>query len=397
MVKSSVKIKEQDPNLTYAKTLDISIGLKHVLTPSRALHLKPTPQSESRLIKNTSVRGINEIYVKLTKDKIFLIDNKKEELTKFARKLRYIFEQEKVKDEFNLLFFAYDNKIPGYKKNTIPSDKEIEYLCNIVSHPSSDVLIPPLIEGLKGDDYLEFLKKFFERLPSFKTNPVLMGYFPFVATRDIRKIGSLYVEHGINMFAVDFNGTNPLDFYPALYEIHKFTNLLKDEFKTDSYLHGFNVPLTKIHPNTNIGSAKDILTFAMGFDSFGTNHRPSRLPPEVIDEIKKKHANYPTPAIKPLSAAFRLFNREDYGYYKYDDAKKIFNENESMNIKVSDLMNREYTHYQIDGIRKAFNVERQAFESLEHRTQIKEKTLRPYLENKKYCAENVKYIIKVVT
>lgn len=395
MVLASVKVKEQDPNLTYAKKLSIDVGLKHVTTPSRALHLKQSPQCESRLIQSSSIRGINETYLKLTKEKIFLIDNNIDMLTRFARNLRYIFEQKKIKDELNLLFFGYENKQPGLRKNILPTDKEIEYLCNIVSYPSSDVIIPPVIEGLKGDDYLTFLKKFFSRLKSFKKNPVIMGFFPFVATRDIRKIGSFYVSKGINMFAVDFNGTNPLDFYTAILEIHKFTNLMETEFKTDSYLHGFNVPITKVQPNTDVGSAKDILTFTMGFGSFGANHHPTRLPPHVIEEIMKKKAKKPITPVKPLASSFRLFNRNDYGYYKYADAKEIFNEPPNMSIKFGDLMSKKYSAYQIDGIRKSFNVERQALEAKDIETQITEGDLKPYIENKKYGTENLKYIMRV--
>ena len=395
MVLSSVKLQEQDPNLTYAKKLSIDIGMKHATTPLRALHLKQSPQCESRLIHSTSVRGINEIYLKLTKEKIFLIDNNIDQLTKFGRGLRYIFDQNPIKDEINLLFFGYENKQPSLRKNTPPSDKEIEYLCNILSHPSSDVIIPPVIEGIKGDDYLEFLKKFLSRLKSFKTNPVIMGFFPFVATTDIRKIGSFYISKGINMFAVDFNGTNPLDFYTTIIEIQKFTNLMEKEFKTDSYLHGFNVPITKVHPNTNVGSAKDILTFTMGFGSFGTNHRPSKLPLHVIESIQKKNAKKHIPPIKPLSSSFRLFNRNDYGYYKYNDAKNSFQEPSHMSIEISDLMSKKFSAYQIDGVRKSFNVERQALEAKDIGTQIKEKSLKSYIENKKYGAENIRYIMRI--
>lgn len=396
MTQHTVKVDGQDPTLTYAKKLILSIGSKRITTPVRALHLKRSPQCESRLIENTSIRGINEIYLKLTKEKIFDIDSNTDKLLEFGRNLRYVFEQEKVKNEFNLLLFGYENKENG-AKNTLPTEKEIEYLCNIVSHPSSDVIIPPIIEGLKGDDYLEFLRKFFELLPSFKKNPILMGFFPFVATRDIRKIGSFYVENGINMFTVDYNGTNPLDFYPVLHEIHKFTKLLETEFKQDSYLHGFNVPATKVLPQTKIGSAKDILTFAMGIDSFGTNHKPSKMPPDVVEKLEKKKTTKPKTLVKPLPSNYRLFNRQDYGYYTYDDAKTVFKDDNLFEIKLADLMNTNYSFYQIDGIRKAYNVERHAKEATELQTQIKESHLKPYLESKKYGADGLRYIMKVVT
>lgn len=395
MVRNLVKLKNQDQNLLYSKILELNIGTKCVKTPRRALHLKPNPQCESRIIQASSVRGINEIFLKLTKEKIFLIDSDLEKLTEFGKKLRYVFEQEKVKNELNLLFFGYENKQPGSRKNKLPTDKEIEYLCNITSHPSSDIIIPPIIEGLKGDDYLEFLKKFLSRLTSFKKNPTIMGSFPFVATRDIRKIGSFYMKKDINMFTIDFNGKNPLDFYPIILEVNKLTKLIETEFKEDSFIHGFNVPITKTQPKTEIGIAKDVFVFTMGMDSFGSNHRPSILPLEVIEKIKKKIASMPKQTIKPLSLNFRLFNRKDYGYYKFNDAKKVFNESENMSVKIGDLMSRKFSHYQIDGIRKTFNVERQAFEANEFQSEISENTLKPYLENKKYGTQSLNQVLRI--
>jgi len=201
MASIKVKVKDEDESHPLIRKLSISTGSSSLTTPIRALHLKQETTSESRLIQNKKVRGLNEIYHELTKQGIEDIDNDYEKLQNWGKRLRYIVTMPKVKDELNLLFFSYQNK--DTKKgigNTLPTDKEIEYLCNIVTHPSSEIIIPPIIPKLSGTEYLKFLKKFFTYLKSYRKKQVIMGNIPLVATSEVREINQFYFEKGVNLF-----------------------------------------------------------------------------------------------------------------------------------------------------------------------------------------------------
>jgi len=285
MAEVKVKLEDVDQDLPLARKLRVSTRATTVTTPRRAFHLKQDTSSESRLIQNDKVRGINEIYHVLTKEKIEEIDNDVDKLNEFGKKLRYIFSAPKIKDELNLLFFSYENKTPKVKgaKNVLPSDDEIDYLCNIVTHPQSEIIIPPFIPGLTGYEYLQFLKKFFTYYKSYsKKTHTIMGYIPMVATSELREINQFYFEKGINLFTVDFSGKYPMDSYILVNEIRKLTKVIKKEYRKESYLHAFNVPFARTQPTTYISPAKDILTLIIGFDSFGTYHKKDSKPPEVI-------------------------------------------------------------------------------------------------------------------
>jgi len=398
-----VKLVDHDEEISYVRKLSISSGFRHATTPIRALNLKPSTTSESRLIQNDAVRGVNEIYRELTKDKVDEIDSDIDKLNEFGKTLRYIFEAPKIKDEFNLLYFSYENKDKkkGEKRNKIPSDKEIEYLCNITTHPATDIIIPPMIPDLSGIEYLEFLKKFFKYLSSYGKNHTIMGYIPYVATSELREIGQFYFENGIYLFTMDFYGSYPMDSYISVNEVRKLAKAIEKEYSQTTFLHAFNVPLSRAQPQTNVASAKDILTLASGFDSFGTSHKKEPKPVAVIEKIKQKmeekrrvYAQTKT-SFMPL---FRLFNRKDYGYYRSDakDVNKILKEDVNTSVNLSELYDTSLSDAKLKDLRKGFNVERQALETLDIRVSIEEKKIRPHFESKQYGADNFRKITKLI-
>ena len=404
MVEVKVKLENEDQNLPLARKLCVSTRTTTVTTPSRAFHLKQDTSSESRLIQNDKVRGINEIYHVLTKEKIEEIDNDVDKLNEFGKKLRYIFSAPKIKDELNLLFFSYENKTPKVigAKNVLPSDDEIEYLCNIVTHPQSEIIIPPFIPDLTGYEYLQFLKKFFTYYKSYsKKTHTIMGYIPMVATSELRDINQFYFENGINLFTVDFSGKYPMDSYILINEIRKLTRAIKKEYRKESYLHAFNVPFARAQPTTYISPAKDIFTLIAGFDSFGTYHKKDSKPPEVIEKIKEQIEKRKSEMAKSgqrYTPPFRLFNRKDYGYYKNDATRleETFKDTKDSVIKLSDLVSEEYSVTKVKGIRRAFNVEKHALEAVDYQTQIDENSMTKHLMQKTYGVENFKRITRLI-
>ncbi|NIP62207.1 MAG: hypothetical protein GWN01_16200 [Nitrosopumilaceae archaeon] len=401
MSRIKVKVKDIDDDIPTAKSLELSGISGSIKTPMRAFHLKKETTSESRLIQNDKIRGLNEVYHVLSKEKINDIDSNVDKLKEWGKNLRYIFSYPKIKDEMNLLFFNYENKETGQESNSIPEEKEIEYLCNIVTHPESEVVIPPIIYGLSGGEYLEFLKKFFRFLKSYSKNQEIMGMIPLVATSELREINQFYLEQGIRLFTVDFAGNYPMDSYLLINEIRKMTEFIATEYKEDSFLHAFNVPLSRAQPTTYVSPAKDILTYLSGFDSFGSYHKKEPKPPEVIEKIKEKIEQKKLEAKKNKTRyipSFRLFNRGDYGYYKNDATRLevIFKDRKDEVIKLSDLSDPEYSESKLKGLRKAYNVERHALESNDYQSHIHENSLKQHIQKKKYGVENFNKILRVI-
>ena len=138
-----VKLDAESERYPLMRKLSLSSRAAHIQTPIRTFHLKQDTASESRLLQNNDVRGVNEIYCELTKRQIDNIDNNVDKLNEWGRKLDRLFTMPKVKDELNLLYFKYENRKKG-GPNTPPTDAEIKYLCNMIAHPTSEIIIPPM-------------------------------------------------------------------------------------------------------------------------------------------------------------------------------------------------------------------------------------------------------------
>lgn len=382
------------------RRLSLSSRTAHIRTPVRALHLKKDTTSESRLIQNDGARGMNEIYHKLTKRQIEGIDNDVDKLNEWGKGLNRLFAMPKVKNELNLLYFKYENKEEN-KPDTLPTDAEIEYLCNMVSHPTSEIIIPPMMPGISGEDYLEFLKKFFEFLKSYERGQTIMGSIPMVATSELREINQFYFEKGVNLLSVDFNGKYPMDSYILVNEVRRLAEAIRDEYKNETYLHAFNVPAPSPRQKTDIAPAKDILTLASGFDSYGASHKGFNIPPEQAAKIREKNEQKRREAeLKnmPYAPAFRLFNRKDYGYYRNDasGSDKIFEDVEHSTIKRSDLTDPTSSTMKQKGFQRAFNAEKQALEALEYHVHIEEGSVAEYVREKEYGRDSFKRIEELI-
>lgn len=403
-----VVLKDTDQKFQRARKLCIGIGQKHIDTPCRALILKDST-SESRLIKNTPVRGINEIYKKLTKEKIEQIDGDKKQLEEFGKSLRYVFERPEAAKELNLLIFSYENRDPKDKSSTnyLPSQKEIEYLCGIVAHPLTDVVIPPRVAGISGEKYLQFLKAFFENMNSYMTNPPLVGFLPLLARSEFIQLTEFYFNKGISSYVMDFEGRNPLDNYLLVGLAHRLSDKIDKEYKEDTFIHAFNVPFTKIKQKIDATPAKDIMSFVIGFDSYGTSHIPQKMPLHVIEKLKERKASHAHALGYGSSSSthlgeepfeiFRIFNRGDYGYYRNDlpNLEQIVADASPTSIQLSNVSDTKLSEHKQRAFRKAFNVERQGLEAVELRQHISENGIPKHLEQKRYARDSLRMISRL--
>jgi hypothetical protein len=391
------------------RRLRITVGGKQVETPTRVLSLKDAG-SESRLIKNVDGRGINEIYRIINTKTIEEIDKDKNKLNDYGRKLRHIFEKVNREKELTYLVFSFDNRGFEYHAGSLPSSKEIDYLCNIVSNPYNEIIVPPRIPSISGENYIKFLEDFFLNLKSYNDSAPIMGFLPFVASHEFQQLIEFYFKKGVTAYLMDFEGNNPIDNYILVNLLRRASKRITKEFKEDTYLTALNVPFTRIKQKINVTPAKDIITFAMGFDSYASSHIPQKLPLKVILEIKKRKSatttlNYRGSSSMASTSAiqfdepgiFRIFDRRDYGYYRSDTANvsNIMNFEPTDN-ELNDLFNENYSENKLRSIRKAFNVQQQVQESVVLRSKILENSNMKYLETKSYARDNVKHVTRMM-
>lgn len=408
-MKVKAVIEHPDRSLKRARKLRLETAGKTVYTPSRALTLKEDASCESRVIRHNTFRGINEIYRQLTKEKLAQIDGDPKKLVDFGKSLKNVLSRPECKDDISFLVFSYENKDKkaGVLQNTVPNKDEIAYLCNVVSHPLSDIIVPPRIAGLSGEKYFEFLKAFFEQLPSYSADAPMLGLIPLVARNDFDKIANFYVDKGVYSYIVDFQNQNPLDAFIFAGMVHALSDFITKEYKEDSYLHALNIPSTRTRQKVDVTPAKDIMTFAMGFDSYGTSHIPQRLPERVIRQIAERRAargfgsGHTGSSVIHLdeedAEVFRLFNRDDYGYYRSSlpglDAR--FPDIENASIKFKELFDEEVSPHRVQKLRRVFNVERQAQEAADLKVKIVEDSIMKHIQSKKYAKDGVRILNKL--
>ena len=75
MTDVDVRVEYEDESFSLMRKLSLHTHSTTVQTPIRAFHLKQDTSSESRLVQNDPLRGMNEIYHELTKQKIDDIDS----------------------------------------------------------------------------------------------------------------------------------------------------------------------------------------------------------------------------------------------------------------------------------------------------------------------------------
>ena len=342
--------------------------------------MTPDSQCESKLISNRQVRGINEIYRNFGKAKIDRMYHNNGEQRYFVQSLNNDISKGAFNEEINIFVFNYDNRDPnwratGVSRGEIPTTKEIEFLCDLLASTSNDVIVPPIMSYLSGDDYLEFLKKFFDALPSHRPN-VVMGVIPAYLHRfEFPGIIDFYEKKGVRLFLMDLHGgTTETHYVDINLVLRKFANIERAS-RENCYLHGLNISYGKPLLKTPAAPAKDVASFYLGFDSIGPTHLGGlRLRSDLYSKL-------PTSVLTPHPP--RLYNRADYGYYRSDFVGTTnFHKEQDVRYEIKDF---DVGKTPLKHMAKIFNAERIGIEAKIIRSQLESaKTLRGYVESKKH-------------
>jgi len=288
---------------TDLRTLGFSIGNKKVTTPTRALNTN-TFFKETKI--PAALASLNELYFTLNETTLKNINEQKAASTAKNKAANKSHVQSDFKPTLCLLQFKNQDLPPRY-----PTTDEIDILAN-TAYAFSDITpipsIPKIVRTLTSenmDAFLAYLEASYNAIMLRNKKPI-MGYIPATVPLFTRKIINFYLDHGINAYYIDFDGTLISTHATAL-------NALKVEIKKRGYeeknfLHYVNVSFGKSINDQEVLSARDLLGFGHGLDSLGGVHMGPKRNPKFYEWLKahkdiKQNTN-------------RLLNREDYGYYK---------------------------------------------------------------------------------
>jgi hypothetical protein len=358
------------------KSMKIGTHGREALTPVKAVDLS---KIKSKIGFGREDLGVNEIYKTVyEKDQLYSSEGKKGTLR--IASIKRMNDDQKLQEQFeNQLIFLKKKArekditmcILDYQGDRYPNKEEIEFLADM-SYVYSDLVSFPVISNTKTikspedfSKYFTFLKRYLEILNALNDKPII-GIVPKIGRTYMDTLFNFYYDNDINAFYFDFECKQPLKLHA---NITKFLRKLKDEDLVEkSFLHSTNIYSGRFLVSDYVINAKDILSFGLGFDSMGRNTRKP-LPAKFIESLP------PQPERK-----FRLFNKDDYGYYQLKPEKIKDILPKDTRIQLADFLNTHISKYDLQ---HSFNMEQQGFEAIKLRKIIEEKP-DEYLKKKKY-------------
>jgi hypothetical protein len=369
----SAKLKEQDEEF-HSRVVELNAHGKPLVTPGRALTLG-NPSSESIAIKTPQIRGLNEVVRMVDEKSLNNIDHDKEKMRRFIQSLQNGLSR--IDRDKEISFFVYFYESDG----KMPSSRQIDYLANLTSgSPYNDIIAPPIIRGITGEQYVEYLRLFLESLKTYMNNPHIMGTIPHLAHIELPEICEFYEEIGTTVFALDLDGKNPLDMFTNVNEVYRTMRRIESNLTGEEccYLHGLNVRRPRGLIKKHSAPAKDIMVFEMGFNSFGSSHLIPKMSPDVWQKFSEAKVAW-------------VFDRGKYGYFPTTstEVNNIPHES-SCHLSIEDVL----ASSDVKSSAKMFNVERQGLEAGEVRRVLTENELPKYLQSKTLAGDSLKQIKK---
>jgi hypothetical protein len=359
-------------------TKELRINGKNLTTPIKSLGLS------SKLVLNDKIKGVNEFYKRFSLDEnlkrnsVYNVLSSPEKLSDLNYKFNSLMKKTDTDKEINLCFIEYDDI-------KYPEKKPLEFILD-TAYEYSDITPLPIISNIgkridseeKFEKYKKFLEESLEIIDTLNHKPI-MGIVPPVQFY-IKEIVELYAKKGIDAFVFDFDGKTPLSMPQTIRSFMR--SLREQDLLENSFIHSVNTNQGRFNKEVNVVGAKDILSFGLGFDSMGERHKPLKGPKEFFEKLKNREDN-----------KLRLFNKEDYGYYRLgiSELEEIYPRDsiikkESFVNEKSDLRN----------LQKNFNMEQIGLETVRLRDIINNQEPREYLSHKTQVKrEDFKKIMKM--
>ena len=233
------------------------------------------------------------------------------------------------KDSIKFFFIRFEGQ-------EYPNNEEMRYLVNLSYSFSDATPIPAfpdvfkekisrtnrkgqlitdtkiVVSDEKLKKHFDFLKEYISTLNILNHKDIL-GIIPVdIGITNIIKLISFYYNNGINNFYLDLNGRgfDRLIDTPLMYGILSEIKRLGLEYQK-TFFYSINGSPGRFQRGAAIVGSKDILTGGAGLDSVGRMH---------IKGMGKKTQGQFDPRVneKEKLNRIRLFNKQDYGYYKLE-------------------------------------------------------------------------------
>jgi len=371
---------------TDLRTLKFSIGNKPVVTPTRALNT-------NTFFRETKIPGqlasLNELYFTLDETSLRNINEQPAASQVKNKAAHKSISQSGNKPTLCLLQFKNDEMAPRY-----PTTDEIDILTNTAYAFSDITPIPSIPKAARAlsvenfDEFLAYLEACYTAIMVRNKKPIL-GYIPATVALFTKRIVEFYIDHGINAFYIDFDGTMISTHATALNALK--VQLKKRGYEENNFLHYVNVSYGKSINDQEVLSARDLLGFGQGLDSLGGVHMGPKRNPEFYEWLKahkdvKRNTN-------------RLLNRGDYGYYRVDtlgaEITRLIPKDSP--VQQSDIISASESH-QTRAV-KIVNLHQQCVESTVLRTMVNEspdKTLGYFGSKSNVLPVDLKFLSKTV-
>lgn len=340
-IETDIKTLDVDSNSLYrTQKIKFSSSLS-VTTPTKTI---PLDRIKLKDPLNPESKQLNEIFKRFTADKIIEANENSEKYYELERWFNS--QKNKISDGTSTLCFI------DYNEKRIPTDEEIEFMTEL-AYCSSDITVIPTVNyfndpkqtEIEYENFKNYLSRSIEIIEQLNNKPI-MGIIPKLAPKKVSDLITFYQNVGINSYSLDLAGSNPISSAMRIFKVLKTLNKMK--VLEECYLHGYNVGM-RVNKMTDVIPAKDILGFGTGLNSLGekrTIFKPNR---SFLEQIKTNPLN-----------KFRLFNKENYGYWKSISVEEL----ENVYPEDCTLQFTEFTNpSQMNHVQKVFNIEQLALES----------------------------------
>lgn len=295
---SNVKIAD-DSDL---RSMNVRLGSHTITTPVKSIITKDFYKDTKFPRKLTA---LNEIFFRFNEKSLFLFYTN----SQYSQKINKKAQKTKNFVDCDSLCFTEFRNIGDLAK--YPNENEINALLNITCSFSDIVLIPSIPKIARSitmdnfNDFMAYLSKCYEKIQIKNKGRRILGYVPTVSNYFVDDLIDFYIDRGINGYYIDFDGTMVTSHLTMIEGIK--TKLAQRGYYENSFLYYINVSYGKAINEQNTLSARDMLAFGHGLDCLGGVHTgPKRN--KAFFEWMKEHRN--------LENAVRLFNKQDYGYYR---------------------------------------------------------------------------------
>ena len=194
-----------------------------------------------------------------------------------------------------------------------PTPHEIDVLTN-AAYSYSDITpipsVPKMARSINKENFGEFLHYLASCIESIevRNKKCILGYIPSVAALYTQKIIDFYLDHGINAYYIDFDGTMVQSHLDSLNALKR--QIAARGYEENNFLCYINISFGKAINDQSVLSARDLLAYGYGLDCLGGNHVGPKRNPEFYEWLK---------AQKSITRnTTRLLNIQDYGYYRAD-------------------------------------------------------------------------------